>query len=78
MKSQAGKESEQAQGWRRKLERAEQCQPVMETAGNPPALPSQVLKALRLRDPDPGSSCGFSSAMEQNGGCETLELAGLS
>ena len=60
-------------GWRRKLERAGQCQPVRETAGNPPALPSQILKALRLRDPGPGSSCGFSSEMEQNGGCETLE-----
>ena len=77
MTSQAGKESEQAQGWRRKLERVGLCQPVMETAGNPPALPSQVFKASSLRDPGPGSSCGFSSAMAQNGGCETLELAGL-
>ena len=73
MKSQAGKEH---RGWRRRLERAGQGQPVLETAGNPPVAsppPAKILEALSLRDPGPGSSCGFSSEMGQNGGYEALE-----
>lgn len=50
-----------------------------ETAGNPPVAsppPAKILKALSLRDPGPGSSCGFSSEMGQNRGCEALEPSG--
>lgn len=34
-----------------------------------------ILKTLRLRDSGPGSSCESLAAVEQNGGCEALELS---